>query len=355
MEIVQVPREYLGDLFRQAPTVALIIAQKLAERLLAASPITTEDSEPPAEAGFVDDPIDAPGTEPAEDSEPAERAEPPMEAAVPPRLPRNIDPLAIVPTLVGGQQAVGPKKPKSTVTMEAPPEHEKGKLSAFYPQAVQCPICTTKFEATRVRTKALKAIKRDSDFHSVYEGVNPVHYAVYVCPHCQYAAFDDSWSSLSEGARRRLEEDIDARRRSALEMEFTGERDFDTVMIAYLLALRCYDLREPDVRRRAGLLHRLAWIAREMENVELEQQYLALARSDYLKTFQQDSRITDEAAVTMSYLLGDLSLRLGQVDEAVNWFDKTLRMEQAQKHPGIVRMTRDRWADARSLTRQRSA
>ena len=125
--------------------------------------------------------------------------------------------------------------------------------------------------------------------------------------------------------------------------------------IAYRLALRCYDLREADARRRAGILQRLGWIAREQADDESEQRYLALARDDYLQAFQRDDRVSEDAAVTLSYLVGDLSLRLGLIDEAMRWFDATLQMERAKGHPEIIRRTRDRWGEARDLARAKRA
>ncbi len=99
----------------------------------------------------------------------------------------------------------------------------------------------------------------------------------------------------------------------------------------------------------------MGWIAREQADDESEQRYLALARDDYLQAFQRDDRVSEDAAVTLSYLVGDLSLRLGLIDEAMRWFDATLQMERAKGHPEIIRRTRDRWGEARDLARAKRA
>lgn len=44
--------------------------------------------------------------------------------------------------------------------------------------------------------------------------------------------------------------------------------------------------------------------------------------------------------------------RLGDPKAAIRWFERTRRMEAAKARPEIVRLTRDRWADARALMQE---
>ncbi len=333
VEALHVPRAQLLDLFRVSPRLALNITLGLAEQIMAAMPV---------EAMLEDEALlEAPVSIALADPEPAAPVQRPERAA------RPLDPFAIAPSLRTGP----PPDPEAERPAAAAPTPEPTRLSAYYTQEAPCPICATTFGAMHVRTSALKIRRRDSDLRVEYEGANPVHYAAYVCPNCQYAAFEDDWSTLTPEEHQRLQADMDARRVAALDVDFSGERSLDAVMIGYLLALRCYDLRAPEPRRRAAVLHRLAWTARETGNASLEREYLELARVDYLKAFQKDDRLTEGGAVTLSYLLGDLALRVGRVHEALRWFENTLRMEQAKRHPEIQRLTRDRWADARQAQR----
>ena len=289
-EVLHVPAERAEELFRASPAVATAIAADLAARLVAAE----------RENGGGVTPVS---------------------------LPSGVDVYELAPKL-------------------AESKFERGVAEAFYDESVECPVCAAKFEATRVRTSALRTRKRDSDFRSIYEGLNPIHYAVYVCPQCRYAALDDHWSEVSEEALTALKTDSEERGSAVGPMEFVGRRQIETVEAAYLLALRCHDLRRTDERRRAGLLHRLAWLARERGDEETELRYLELTRASYLDAFQNDPRLREEAAATISYLLGDLSLRLDEPHEAIRWFSNTLEMARKSGHPEIERMTRNRWTDA---------
>ncbi|HEY8491776.1 MAG TPA: DUF2225 domain-containing protein [Dehalococcoidia bacterium] len=219
----------------------------------------------------------------------------------------------------------------------------------FYTEQLRCPVCEAEFHALRVRSRAVNSVKRDSDFHYVYRSVNPLHYAVTVCPHCFYAAYNDDFATLTRAEAEALRAESDARRLEAVEADLRGERDPDAAIASFRLALQCYEKRKADGRRQAGLLHRIAWIERERGNQEREREYLAQALEVYQRAFETSTDISEDAAVTLCYLMGDLSLRLERYNEAVRWFSHVTRMPQAKKHPEILRLTRDRWAEVRDL------
>ena len=126
-------------------------------------------------------------------------------------------------------------------------------------------------------------------------------------------------------------------------------------MVAGLLALRCYDMRGVAPRRRAEILHRLAWLAREQGEEALERRYLARAREAYEAMYEEDTTLSDAAAIRVSYLLGELAYRLGQREEAIRWFERTSRMEGIDSHREMQRLLHDRWIDAREDMRRRKA
>jgi uncharacterized protein (DUF2225 family) len=132
-------------------------------------------------------------------------------------------------------------------------------------------------------------------------------------------------------------------------VDLRAERDHEAALASFRLALQCYEQRKADGRRQAGLLHRMAWIERERADAEREREYLARALEVYQRTFETDSTLSEDATVTLCYLMGDLSLRLGHFDDAVRWFSHVSRMPQAKRHPEILRLTRDRWAEVRDL------
>lgn len=267
--------------------------------------------------------------------------------------PINI--LSVAPSLESGPPKEEEEKPAADAAAGDSEDVAKNEIGAFYSERVECPVCAHKFEATRVRSSALSALRRESDLRTVYDGVNPVDYAAYVCPNCRYASYHDDWDTPNEEELERLKADREERRRATGDYTFEEERDVNAVTVSYLLALRSYDLREPDSRRRAGILHRLAWSARETGDEAAERQLLEIARKDYARAFEEDEDLSEGGALTLSHMLGDLALRLSDTEEAVRWFERSMRMGNIKQHPEIARLVRDRWGDARDERKRRSA
>ena len=49
-------------------------------------------------------------------------------------------------------------------------------VEGLYNKEVVCPVCSQKFQATKVKARACKVKSRDSDFCVHYEGINPILY-----------------------------------------------------------------------------------------------------------------------------------------------------------------------------------
>ncbi len=227
-------------------------------------------------------------------------------------------------------------------------------LNLFFTDTAVCPVSQTRFQFLRVRTRAVRPSQRDSDFHVRYHGVDPTRYGVVVCPTCAYASYWDDFTKMDETARARLWEDREARMALA-DGALSGVRDSEAAVRVLELAMRCYEVRGANDSRRAVLQHRRAWVERDEGNEAAEQTWLARARESYQRAFESDTRISEEAAARIAYLVGDISMRLGDSQEAAQWLETAVRVAP-QTSSGIVRTARDRLQDVRDLIkRQRSA
>ena len=330
-QALRIPHDAVAELTAAAPTLMVQLSAGLARELQALAPPRpsalpddgTADAAPP---GAVDAASAAPSLPITKEAEPE------------------------------AESAAAVMAPSLAIVEEAEPEAESAAVSEtlkpLYREAVVCPICEAEFQATRVRTRALSAIRRDSDLHTVYEGLSPLHYAVDVCPTCAYASYPNDWAEPDEARRGALESDRTERVQAAGSFRFSGERTPQAGMMATLLALRCYDLRAIEGRRRAGILHRLAWIARELGDEEQELRYLAAAREGYERAYREDTSLSESAALRVSYLLGELAFRLGDPAKAIRWFERTLRSEGIEGHAELQRLAHDRWIDARESLRR---
>ena len=219
---------------------------------------------------------------------------------------------------------------------------------SFFVDEVECPISGTPFQYLRTRAGAMRPTGRDSDFMIAYRGVDPTHYSVVVCPGCSYAAYGDDFAELEPDDREALLA-AQAQRDVFGRPNLCGERSSEAAVLSLTLARHCYEARTSGPRRRAGLLHRQAWLERERGQHEAEHRLLRDAREAYIEAFERDGSLGEGAVVRAAYLIGDLALRLDDLLEAGRWLETCLRMPELSKQKGLERMARERLSKARQL------
>lgn len=215
----------------------------------------------------------------------------------------------------------------------------------FFVDDTDCPVCDAAFEYLRIRTRSVRPTQRDSDLHVGYTTIDPTWYALVVCPRCFFTSYRDDFGALEAEERERLVAAADERRALA-PGPLTGPRSVEDAEIALGLAMRCYALRHPNERRRAVLLHRRAWLARGKGDTGAEMEWLARARDAYQDAYERDPDVSDEGALHAAYLIGDLTLRLGNPRGASRWLEVCLKGVVGDQS-GLVRMARERLHDAR--------
>lgn len=212
----------------------------------------------------------------------------------------------------------------------------------LYPKDFRCPLCEQKFSSLRVRTSFLKKIKDDTDFCPYYKDVNPIYYEVIVCPFCGYSSPHDNFDDLDE---EKIEILIKKVYSSWKEKDYTKERDLKDSIDCYRLALYCGQHRNLTWGIMATLSLRLAWLYRFAEDKGREEQFLGFAKEGLEKAYINEKlpigALKEDALL---YLLGELSYRLQEYDEAVIWFSRQIQLPKHKNRPFIERRTRDQWA-----------
>lgn len=221
-----------------------------------------------------------------------------------------------------------------------------------YPKAVTCPACGTTFLAPIPRGTRVLSGERDTDFLQRYKGPpNPYDYEILVCPKDLYASMEADFRDLRPEQRLQVSPTVEAvvrGRWGGHRFSFEVPRDLTVREKALQLALAVYRMRGAALPRMAGIQHRLAWAARERDDVAGEQRWMAEAVESYRAAYGNGDLAGPKSEVTVMYLAGELARRLGDYRASVEAFWQVLRHPAIKQFPVWERMTREQMALARS-------
>lgn len=218
----------------------------------------------------------------------------------------------------------------------------------FFEREYTCPVCKTIFKSLSVRSSAIYVEAKESDFHTIYKGINPLHYSIIVCPTCEYAASNTTFNQELAPKFAELLGIALFKLKGKESIDYSSNRDLPTTLKAFQLAIRSAQLKKVPAAELSGLLLAAAWIAREQVNKDLEKVYLEEALHQYVEAFNKGSgEIGNLSDLQATYLIGDLYRRNGEYREAINWFNKVISHKYIKNNPNIEKMAREGWALAK--------
>ncbi len=251
--------------------------------------------------------------------------------------------------LTTAETGAGTVRERRTAAVLRPPEHD-AKRTLLRPTV--CPVCSTGFSAIHLRPTQDVPVATESDLHRVYRtAATPYDYAVTVCPTCLFAAVanefeapltDDQRAQVANAVARVVRDRWQGER-----PEFNVDRTPDLRQSSLELALEQYRARGASAQRLASLQHQLAWSARDQGKDDLERDWLEIALASYKAALDSISDDSLSEELRLTYLCGELALRLGAPDEAQAWFWHVVRYPNTPKRGTWQRMARTGWEHAR--------
>lgn len=226
---------------------------------------------------------------------------------------------------------------------------------ALYEKTCLCLHCQTAFSTKRVRSGTLSMERRDSDFCTWFkeQALNPILYAVSVCPACGFAFTDVFTKKLTPWQTKAVAEQIVAK---WTPKDFGSTRQMTEAIASYKLAIYAAELTDQPHSVKAGLYMRLAWLYRFQGNQQEEIRFIGLAVKEYEQSYihsdyaQGDKEMSE---VRLLYLIGELYRRLEAYDLAIRYFGKALEFRNRTIENGILRMAQDQWQLAREQHKEK--
>lgn len=217
-------------------------------------------------------------------------------------------------------------------------------LGCLYEKTYTCPVCDNIFKNKTVRHGRTRMISTDIDLKPIYDKFNPIYYSVVSCQLCGYTSVDSSFDRIG------LKQAVFVRQ--TLAQKFVARQypeiyDAKTAIIRYKLALICANLKKAKKSEFAIIALRLSWFYDEIKNIQKAQEYRQYACELFKEAYRTENFPLfgyDEA--TSSYLIGALSYRLGNYDEAIKWLSSVISMRT------VPSRLKDKATDLKDLIRK---
>lgn len=228
-------------------------------------------------------------------------------------------------------------------------------LHPLYDKKFECLMCKKAFTSKKVRSRFVKVLSYDTDFCPTYasEDANPLLYYVKVCPHCGFSFSEDFQPYFAPGTKELIQEKVC---NQWVPQDFSGERTVSTALQTYKLAAYCGTLKREKHINISGLYMRLAWFYRGLQNKEQERRFTNLALQEYMDSYiEDDYRGTQVTEVRMLYLIGELSRKTDNIEQATKYFSKVIEKQKSTTEATTVELAKERWYEIREMQKQEKA
>ncbi|MEY8415163.1 DUF2225 domain-containing protein [Tissierella praeacuta] len=214
-------------------------------------------------------------------------------------------------------------------------------LNELFDKEVECPICSNKFTTKKIRASRLRILKRDKDFLNYYNNENPIKYSMFVCPNCGYAASENKFNDIRKDQIGIIIDNIASRWKKR---DFGGVRNLDEAIETYKLSLITATLLKFTSLEQGNICLNIGWLYRLKEDKEGEMRFLELAREQFIEAYNKESlSSTNMDDGKLSYLIGELSRRIDDKEEALSWFNTCLSLSSTRMNPSLNEMAREQW------------
>ncbi|MFN2601282.1 MAG: DUF2225 domain-containing protein [Gemmatimonadaceae bacterium] len=178
---------------------------------------------------------------------------------------------------------------------------------------LSCPICANSFHSQAVVSTNAFGGKR-TDFHEHAAGTQPLAYLIHMCGECGYSGGERDFSGVAEVSPLVKEHVLNELAPKA-PVTVTGSDKYEA-------AAKVAEWQGVEARQIADLLLRAAWCCVDENDTEAERYFRRLAAWAFEQALRSYDGVATEERAVLTYLLGELWRRIGDVQQAREWFDR---------------------------------
>ena len=198
------------------------------------------------------------------------------------------------------------------------PDHE----AYLFNRTIECPVCLRTFTEKAIRSSKLRIDREEKDFRRRYHNFEPLWYKVWACPHCYYANFNRNFQQITDKQKIAVMQNSPIVKKQ-VSLETSWLHLLDEVFIKHYLAVYWFKTFLADPEKLGNLWLHLAWLYDDTGDVRMGRIATMEAFLSFKNKYFNDSRrLSPEKDQYLSLLLGELSLRLDNQEEAIYYFQQ---------------------------------
>ncbi|HEX5830711.1 MAG TPA: DUF2225 domain-containing protein [Gemmatimonadaceae bacterium] len=178
---------------------------------------------------------------------------------------------------------------------------------------LHCPVCDNRFRSQAVVSTNSFGGKR-TDFHERAAGTQPLPYLVHTCSRCGYTGAERDFSDDAEVSPM-LREHVWSELAPMLVSTLTGSEKYEA-------AAKVAEWQGLEPRHLADLHLRAAWCCVDEGDVEAERFHRRKAAWAFEEALAAWDGAPREERAVLTYLVGELWRRIGDVAKATHWFER---------------------------------
>lgn len=229
--------------------------------------------------------------------------------------------------------------------------------SVLYTAKLKCPVCSKEVEFRAVKTGKVRLLKSDLDLRPIYDILDPSMYEVVCCNSCGYAALKKQFLTITPKKIELIKKNVS--------VQFVGRTypdiyTYEHAIERYKLALFDAMVMDASDSEKAFICLKIAWLYRAYyeSNPELDEKkkeqlqsnentFLGHALEGFkIAHFKEHFPTMGLDLLTVKFLIGELSRRLGLIDEASKWISEVIVSKT------VSRRLKDRAIESKELLKQ---
>lgn len=197
-------------------------------------------------------------------------------------------------------------------------------MTVLQPIKLTCPVCLAEFQSQQVTSTNSFGGKR-TDFHERAAGTQPLPFLVHTCATCGYS-----------GAKQDFDTEVDSFSKVYIRHKYVARQAPLTGSEKYELAAKTAIVMEREPRRIADFWLKAAWCCVDEGDVEAERYYRRKAVEVYTAALDAYDGVDPAERPVLTYLVGELWRRIGDVRQAEEWFDRAIATVECPEHKWIA-------------------